>query len=63
MLNYGYLKMKMPRQVIFAKQVCKYFRPIRVANFLILTLLKENGVELRISENEDVKASIVEQFN
>ena len=53
-------------KIIFAKQVCKRLQTDKGREFLnsnVRALLKENGVELWISENEDVKASIVERFN
>ena len=53
-------------KIIFSKQVCKRLQTDKGREFLnsnVRALLKKNGVELWISENEDVKASIVERFN
>ena len=53
-------------KIIFSKKVCKRLQTDKGAEFLnanVRTLLKKNGVELWLSENEDVKASMVERLN
>ena len=45
-------------KIIFSKKVCKRLQTDKGAEFLnanVRTLLKKNGVELWLSENEDVK--------
>ena len=53
-------------KIIFSKQKCKRLQTDKGKEFLngkVKELLKENNIELWVSENEDVKASIVERFN
>ena len=53
-------------KIIFSKQRCKRLQIDKGKEFLngkVQELLKENNIELWVSENEDVKASIVERFN
>ena len=53
-------------KIIFSKKACKHLQTDKGTEFLnanVQTLLKKNGVELWLSENEDVKASMVERLN
>ena len=53
-------------KIIFSKRKCKRLQTDKGKEFLnksVKQLLKDNAIELWISENEDVKASIVERFN
>ena len=53
-------------KIIFSKQICKRLQSDKGKEFVnsnVRVFLKKKGVELWISENDDIKASIVERFN